>query len=496
MNIRALNKVYFLGIGGIGMSALARYLYTAGIKVMGYDKTPTSLTGELQDEGIDVHYDDQPEYVTEDIDLVVYTPAVPDELEEFTKIRQMNLPLMKRSQLLEQLTAEHETIAVAGTHGKTTVSTMIAHILYSSPIGCTAFLGGIAKNYNSNLLINHNSRIMVAEADEFDRSFLRLYPSLAVITSTDADHLDIYHDHDSLLSSFGEFASNIIENGTLLVKSTVALPSNPHKSKNTRQYSYSLTSHAYHQEINSPLPRPSNLIYPETHTSVPDAVKNNDFSIDADADFYTKNLELINGKYQFSLQTPGILIEGFNPPLTGLFNVENCVAASAAAYLAGVDPVDIVKAINSFKGVKRRFDRRVEQEDFVYIDDYAHHPEELKACITSVRKLYPEREITGIFQPHLFTRTRDFAQGFSESLALLDKLILLDIYPARENPIEGITSRMLLDITPAKVKLLLSKEEVLNHLRENKPDILLTLGAGDIDQLVPLIESIFYKRTT
>ncbi len=491
MNIKALKKVYFLGIGGIGMSALARYLNTSGIKVVGYDKTPTSLTGELQAEGIDVHFDDQVEYITEDISLVVYTPAVPEELEEFKKIRQLNLPLIKRSQLLEQLTAEHETIAVAGTHGKTTVSTMLAHILYSSPIGCTAFLGGIAKNYNSNLLINHNSRIMVAEADEFDRSFLRLYPSLAVITSTDADHLDIYQDHESLLSSFGEFASNIVEEGTLLVKSTVVLPSIALKNKGIKQYTYALTSSDFQQDIiDSPLPRPTSFSNPEILNSAAEADKD-DKSNNKVIDFYVRNLQLVNGKYQFSLQTPGILIEGFNPPLTGLFNVENCVAASAAAYLSGVDPADIVKAINSFKGVKRRFDRRIEQVDFLYIDDYAHHPEELKACITSVRKLYPEREITGIFQPHLYTRTRDFAEGFSESLALLDKLILLDIYPAREKPIEGVSSQMLLDNTPVKTKLLLSKEEVLKHLKRNKPDILLTLGAGDIDQLVPLIEGIF-----
>jgi UDP-N-acetylmuramate--alanine ligase len=496
MNIRALNKVYFLGIGGIGMSALARYLNTAGIKVMGYDKVPTSLTNELQEEGIDVHFDDKPEYITQDIDLVIYTPAVPEELEEFKKTRQLNLPLMKRSQLLEQLTAEHDTIAVAGTHGKTTVSTMIAHILHSSPIGCTAFLGGIAKNYNSNLLIDHNSRMMVAEADEYDRSFLRLYPYLAVITSTDADHLDIYSDHQSLLSSFSEFASNIVCNGILLVKSTVKLPSinTLLNSKDIRLYTYSLGSISGNQNaFDSPIPRPAISNKSDSSAEASESELSNDSNNFTNADFYVRNLELVNGSYQFSLQTPGVMIEGFNPPLAGLFNVENCVAASAAAYLSGVEPADIVSAMNSFKGVKRRFDRRVDQHDFLYIDDYAHHPEELKACITSVRKLYPEREITGIFQPHLYTRTRDFAQGFSESLALLDKLILLDIYPAREKPIEGVTSRMLLEITPVKTKLLLSKEEVLNHLKENKPDILLTLGAGDIDQLVPMIESIFNK---
>lgn len=450
MKPETLKKVYFLGIGGIGMSALARYLNSAGVVVSGYDKTPTTLTGELEAEGIPIHYDDSPDYITPDIDLVVYTPAVPKDLNEFIRVLEMDLPLMKRSQLLEEITAGHKTLAVAGTHGKTTVSTMLAHILYSSPVGCTAFLGGIAKNYNSNLLLNHQSEYMVAEADEFDRSFLRLHPELAVITSTDADHLDIYQSHDSLLSSFRDFASNVSEDGILVVKSGLHIQA----AGKRRLYSYSIYN---------------------------------------DADFCIKELQLSGGRYSYSLLTPDGLIEGFNPELPGLFNVENSVAASAAALLSGVTPADIVKAVNTFSGVKRRFDRRVEMDGFLYIDDYAHHPEELKACISSVRKLYPHNRITGIFQPHLYTRTRDFAVGFAESLSLLDELILLDIYPAREKPIEGVTSKMLLDITPVAQKQLLSKEETLEYLKKHKPEILLTLGAGDIDQLVPEIERIFER---
>lgn len=445
-----LRKVYFLGIGGIGMSALARYLNSDSVRVFGYDKTPTTLTHQLESEGINIHYEDLPDSITNDIDLVVYTPAVPNNLGEFIRVKENKLPLMKRSELLEEITSHHKTLAVAGTHGKTTVSTMLAHIMYRSSYGCTAFLGGIAKNYNSNLLLNHQSSYMVAEADEFDRSFLRLHPTLAIITSVDADHLDIYKTHQDLLESFAAFASNVSNQGTLLIKSGInlSIQSNP----TVRKFTYSLAGKA---------------------------------------DFNVENLQLKEGQYSFSVKTPQIEITGFKPILPGLFNVENALAAIAAAFISGVSPSVIVESVNSFEGVKRRFDHRIIQADFLYIDDYAHHPEELKACITAVRKIYPSRRITGIFQPHLFTRTRDFAYEFAESLSLLDELILLDIYPAREIPIEGISSQMLLDITPLINKRLLSKTETLNYLKNNKPDILLTLGAGDIDQLVPEIEKIF-----
>lgn len=454
MKPELLKKVYFLGIGGIGMSALARYLNTAGVSVAGYDRTCTPLTKELEEEGISIHYNDNPEGISSDIELVVYTPAVPKDLGEYKRVVEMQLPIMKRSEFLEVITGNHKTIAVAGTHGKTTVSTMIAHTMYSSSFGCTAFLGGIAKNYNSNLLLNHNSSYMVAEADEFDRSFLRLHPVIAVITSTDADHLDIYGNHESLLKSFTDFAGNIQKGGTLIIKLGVKLNEDDilHGHKELNRYTYSVTD---------------------------------------EADFCVRDLTLQNGKYKFSLKTPDSIIHGFHPALPGMFNVENSVAAAAAAWSAGITKDEIVNAINSFNGVRRRFDHVVEMPDLLYIDDYAHHPEELRACITSVRKIYPSRKITGIFQPHLYTRTRDFAEGFAESLALLDELVLLDIYPAREVPIEGVTSAMLLELVPIENKILIKKSEVIDYLKSNKPDILLTLGAGDIDQLVPLIAQLY-----
>lgn len=446
----SMKLVYFLGIGGIGMSALARYLHLAGVKVMGYDKTQTTLTKELEAEGIEVHYDDKPELITKEIDLIVYTPAIPKDLKEFEKSTSIGVPLLKRSELLEVITQNNITLAVAGTHGKTTVSTLLAHILYTSAAGCTAFLGGISKNYNSNLLLSRNSNFIVTEADEFDRSFLRLHPYLEIITSTDPDHLDIYNTHDSLLGSFSDFASNIKDGGILLIKKEAYLPID--SKLKAKIYTYSMNS---------------------------------------EADFYITELNLHNGIYSYNLNTPSGIIKGFSPMLPGLFNVENSVAASAAAYLSNIPEETIVSAVNSFTGVKRRFDHRIMRDDIIFIDDYAHHPEELKACISSVKKLYPEKEITGIFQPHLFTRTRDFATGFAEALSLLNYLVLLDIYPAREKPIEGITSKMLLDLVPMDNKILLNKPEIINYLELNKPEVLLTLGAGDIDQIVPVIEDYY-----
>jgi len=453
VNTSTLKTVYFLGIGGIGMSALARYLHLAGCRVSGYDKTPTPLTAALEAEGMHVHYNDRPDLVPEDIDLVVYTPAVPSDLGEFLHIVRKGYKMMKRAELLGAITSEKSTLAVAGTHGKTTVTTMLSHILFPGIKGCTSFLGGIAKNYDSNLLLNPASQYMVAEADEFDRSFLRLFPWIAVITSTDADHLDIYKDHQQLKESFALFAANIKENGFLVVKQglEISLP----EGRNITAYTY---------------------------------------SVSGSSDFSAENLSLSEGIYSFDLITPGEKITGLMPSLPGMFNVENSIAAAAAAWLAGSSAPEIRKGINTFEGVKRRFDFRINRPGFLYIDDYAHHPEELKACIGSVRALYPERKITGIFQPHLFTRTRDFATGFSESLSLLDKVILLDIYPARELPIKGVTSAMLLKMIKTTDKHLCTKEEALSMLGNSRPDILLTLGAGDIDQMVPQIEQLFSKK--
>ncbi len=453
MNIENLKLVYFLGIGGIGMSALARYLQKSGVNVHGYDKTSTPMTLELEAAGMTIHYDDRPDLIPAETDLVVYTPAVPADLGEFRQSKKKGYRMLKRSELLGEITADKITLAVAGTHGKTTVSTMLSHILYPGKNGCTSFLGGIAKNYNSNLLLNPESRFMVAEADEFDRSFLKLFPWLAIITSADADHLDIYGDHQHLIDSFGDFTANISENGFLLVK----------------------------KDVNIPLKTKA-------------GVKVFTYSVSEDSDFRAVNLRLIEGSYLFDLRTPGETVTGLKPGLPGLFNVENSIAAASAAWLSGSQSDEIRLGINTFQGVKRRFDHRISRPGFLYIDDYAHHPEELKACISSVRALYPHRHITGIFQPHLYTRTRDFAEDFARSLSLLDRVILLEIYPARELPIEGVSSAMLLDKIQVADKHLCSKQDVLKLLLEVKPDILLTLGAGDIDQLVPEIEKLFTKE--
>lgn len=455
MDIGKLKVVYFLGIGGIGMSALARYLNKAGKMVHGYDKTPTLLTAELEAEGMKIHYDDQPDLIPEETDLVIYTPAVPENLGEFRHILEKGFKLVKRSELLGAITEAKTTLAVAGTHGKTTVTTMLSHILYSGKEGCTSFLGGIAKNYNSNLLLKPESRFMVAEADEFDRSFLRLFPWLAVITSADADHLDIYGDHQHLINSFADFTANINEGGFLLIKNGVGIPT---QTKN------GVTRFTY---------------------SVADA-----------ADFKAENLRLEEGIYHFDLRTPGKTVMDLKPGLPGLFNVENSIAAAAAAWLAGCSDEEIRYGINTFEGVKRRFDHRINKPGLLYIDDYAHHPEELKACISSVKALYPRRHITGIFQPHLYTRTRDFAEEFANSLSMLDRVILLDIYPARELPIAGISSEMLLKNITVPDKQLCTKAEALALLSKITPDILLTLGAGDIDQLVAEIEELFSNKET
>jgi UDP-N-acetylmuramate--alanine ligase len=447
-----LKTVYFLGIGGIGMSALARYFHAAGCMVSGYDKTPTTLTSQLEAEGINIHFEDRPDLIPANTDLIIYTPAIPKDLSEFVKATSGKFSIKKRAEVLGDLTNSKKTIAVAGTHGKTTVSTMISHIMYNSKAGCTAFLGGISKNYDSNLLLNPKSELMVAEADEFDRSFLRLSPWLALITSADADHLDIYADHQDLKNTFTQFTQRVVPGGVLLIKSGIGIEPDP--DPEVEFYTYSL---------------------------------------DKQADFYAENLRIEDHRYHFDLVVPEGRISGLSPGLPGLFNVENSVAAAAAAWLSGASDEEIRIGISSFSGVKRRFDIRINTPGLLYIDDYAHHPEELSACIGSVQKLYPGRHITGIFQPHLYSRTRDFAEGFSKSLSMLDRVILLEIYPAREKPIEGINSEMLLKGIESKEKFLCGREEAMRLIARNQPDILLTLGAGDIDQMVAPIEELFTK---
>ncbi|HEX7585358.1 MAG TPA: UDP-N-acetylmuramate--L-alanine ligase, partial [Prolixibacteraceae bacterium] len=439
-----IKQVYFLGIGGIGMSALARYFASQGIAVSGYDRTATGLTLALENEGIAVHYEDNPALLPATLDvsdsLIVYTPAVPASHQELNTLINRGFSIHKRAEVLGIICNSRRTIAVAGTHGKTSVSTMTAHILKSSAIGCAAFMGGISKNYQTNLLLDSTgSDWIVAEADEFDRSFLQLRPELAVITSMDADHLDIYGSHEKVIESFQIFASQIKEGGSLVLKK--GLPVGFESGAKYKSYTYSIT---------------------ET------------------ADFCAENIELKDGYYQFDLKTPRLRIEKLVLNYPGLLNVENSVAASALALLSGVSPEDIREALSSYSGVKRRFDIQLNNGTFVLIDDYAHHPEELRATIQSVRDIYRGRTITGIFQPHLYSRTKDFAEGFAKSLDLLDEIVLLDIYPARELPMDGVSSELIFKLIKNKNKIVCSKSELTKLAGTFKPGIVIMMGAGDI----------------
>lgn len=454
MEFNKLNTIYFLGIGGIGMSALARFFKSKGRNVSGYDKTPSQLTDELLKEGMIIHFEENISLLPQNIDLVVYTPAIPENHNEYQWFIEKKIPLMKRSEVLGIISDHFNTIAVAGTHGKTTTSTLTAHLLKQSALDCTAFLGGIAKNYQTNLLLSDKSNLLVAEADEFDRSFLHLHPQTAVITSADADHLDIYTNKSQLQQAFVQFASQIKSNGNLIIKKGVNLDLK--KENNYSLYRYSLES---------------------------------------GADFFPQNVQIKNGLYTFDFVNPNGIMHDMMLGLPGLFNVENSIAALAAAYINGVNENELRTGLGSFLGVRRRFDFRIKKSNIVYIDDYAHHPEELKACITSARHLFPGKKITGIFQPHLYTRTRDFADEFALSLDLLDEIILLPIYPARELPIKGIDSEMLLLKMKNPNKMLVNKENLIDKLIENKElEVLLTLGAGDIDRLVPGIEIALKDR--
>jgi UDP-N-acetylmuramate--alanine ligase len=442
-----IGTVYFLGIGGIGMSALARYFMNKGWKIHGYDRTPTSLTEILIQEGMEVHFEDNPDLIPDQVDLVVLTPAVPYDHQELQFFRNKGVHIVKRAELLGMISKEYRTIAVAGTHGKTTTSTMITHLLLSSRIGCTAFLGGISKNYETNFVLSDTSDLLVAEADEFDRSFLHLQPETAIITSMDADHLDIYGDHGNLLNTFVEFAGNIKDGGNLIMKYGLDLPMDI--SGRYSVYTYGL---------------------------------------DQLADFHAENLALIDGLYHFDFTHPSGCMKDLVLGLPGKYNIENAVAALAICWLQRLSEPEVRTGLSSFKGVRRRFDIRVSKDRLVYIDDYAHHPEELSASISSARAMFSDRRITGIFQPHLFSRTRDFMDEFARSLELLDEVILLPIYPAREVPIPGISSDVLLSRIRKGNKKLVMKEELPGILDKNSLEVLMTLGAGDIDTLAGPIE--------
>ncbi|MEO5975658.1 MAG: UDP-N-acetylmuramate--L-alanine ligase [Chryseolinea sp.] len=461
MGLEKYDNIYFLGIGGIGMSALARWFMKKGLLVAGYDRTSTTLTRELAAEGMAVHYDDKVDLIPNEViehpekTLVIFTPAIPKDHAEHAFLKEKGYDILKRSEVLGLITRDYKTIAVAGTHGKTTTSSMVAHILKEAGTHMVAFLGGITTNYQSNLVMQgeiDKDTLVVAEADEFDRSFLRLFPNVAIVTSADADHLDIYGDHESMIKSFQEFVGQINKGGHLIIHESIAelLAGNiNHFSKHT----YSMSR----------------------------------------GQFFAGSITAVGGFFEFDLQGFG-KVEHVKLGVPGFHNIENAVAASVAAMLCGVDLKVIGKALASFKGVKRRFEYIIRTKKIVLVDDYAHHPTEIEAFLKSIKSLYPGRKLTVIFQPHLFTRTRDFAEGFSKSLSLADELFLMDIYPARELPIPGVDSDMLLKGITSPVKVRCNKSNLMDKLETVDADVIVTVGAGDIDTFVEPIKNMLKRK--
>jgi UDP-N-acetylmuramate--alanine ligase len=454
MDFKNIEGIYFVGIGGIGMSSLALYFAKAGYTVAGYDRSESGITLSLIENGCSVTYEDSlivlPDLFCNISDknrvIVVYTPAIPAENKILSFFRKNEYQLYKRSEILGEISGKTDTLAVAGTHGKTTVSTMIAHLLKQSHVDCSAFLGGISKNYDSNLLLG-DSKYTVMEADEFDRSFHRLKPLIAVVTSLDADHLDIYGDQINMIKAYNEFCTKIRTGGRLIVDSRI-----------------------------------------RNQIIVPEGVTCYTYGLNADADYSSSDIKHLEGYYSFSIRTPLTTIKDLHLALPGIINIENITAAIAVALMCGVEEQEIRKAVMLFQGVRRRFDIRINVPGLAFIDDYAHHPEEIKACITCVKEFFTGRKVTGIFQPHLFSRTRDHADGFARILDELDEVILLPIYPAREKPIEGVTSEMIFNKMKSGNKRLLTKNDIPSKLYTAKLDVLLTIGAGDIDALVVPIE--------
>ena len=448
-----MKNVYFIGIGGIGMSAIARYFKRKGLEVSGYDRTPSALTDALQEEGIGVHFVDDPGFIPKDTDgtLVIYTPAIPADNKELTFVREHGYRVVKRSLSLGEITRGQKCLAVAGTHGKTTTSTLVAHILTEAGDGCSAFLGGISKNYGTNLLVSDVPTV-VAEADEFDRSFLQLHPAIAVITAMDADHLDIYGDLEHVQEAFRAFASQV--SGVLIKK--LGLPVSPEDTR--------AKIHTYHFD-------------------------------DPAADFHAENIrrgEL--GHFTFDLVYPRGVIKDITPGIPGWVYIENSIAAAAVCLVHGTDPEAVRHAIGTFRGVQRRMDVHVNRPGMTYIDDYAHHPQELATTISSIRGMFPGRKLTAVFQPHLYSRTQDLASEFAEALSAVDELILLDIYPAREKPIPGVTSEIILKDVTAPVKSLITKDKLMETLAKEELDVLVTFGAGDIDRFVGPITEMLEKQ--
>lgn len=448
------------------MSALARYFKQQGHTVSGYDRTESPLTQQLVAEGIAVHYDDDPSQIPASLDLAIYTPAVPTDTREYQALAASGVRMLKRSQVLGELTRGKKCIAVAGTHGKTTTTAMIAWLLSKSNLGCSAFLGGIAKNFDSNLVVNNESEWVVVEADEYDRSFLQLHPHHAVITSADPDHLDIYGTHEHLLEAFAQFASQVDSDGSLVVKQSLF----PHHHEHEHD------EHEEHHEnpLQEALEQHEKL---RTYTAR-----------GVEADYYAINVRNYRGDLFFDLRTPNKVLYDIQLSASCLYNVENAVAAAAVALECGLDEYQLRYGLKSFAGIRRRFDYRIKEKDLVYIDDYAHHPKEIEATIESARYLYPEKRIVGIFQPHLYSRTRDLADGFAEALKSLDEVILMPIYPAREEPIAGVSSHMILRQIQSMNKYYCMPSQVGDLVVALCPDVVLTMGAGDIDRLVPKLE--------
>lgn len=448
---KKFKSIYFIGAGGIGMSALERYFISKGYNVGGFDKTPSELTEKLIEEGVQIHYEDNIDTIPScfkdpNTTLIVYTPAIPSDHTELTYFRTNGFEIHKRAQVLGFLTQSHKGLCVAGTHGKTTTSTMTAHLLHQSHIDCNAFLGGISKNYNTNYILSPKSDYVVIEADEFDRSFHWLRPYMSVITATDPDHLDIYGTKEEYLKSFEHYTTLIKPGGALII----------HK----------------------------NL---EMKPCVQDGVKIYQYSRD-EGDFHAENVRIGNGEIVFDFVTPTTTIKDIQLGVPIAINIENGVAAMALAWLNGVTDDEIRKGMKSFKGVDRRFDFKIKKDNIVFLSDYAHHPKEIEQCIKSVRELYPDKKIAAIFQPHLYTRTRDFYKEFANSLSLLDCVYLCDIYPAREKPIPGVTSQLIYDnLRPGIEKYLIHKEDILNVVKKGDFDVLISLGAGDIENYVPQI---------
>ena len=458
MNIETIQSVYFVGAGGIGMSALIRYFLSKGKRVAGYDRTPSELTARLIKEGAEIHYVEDvnliPDWCKDSAStLVVYTPAIPQEHVELNYFRTNSFEIHKRAQVLGIITRSSKALCVAGTHGKTTTSTMVAHLLHQSAVGCTAFLGGISKNYGTNLLLSQDSPYTVIEADEFDRSFHWLSPYMSVITATDPDHLDIYGTREAYLESFRHYTTLIQPDGVLIIHEGLALQ--PDVQPSVKTYTYNRES----------------------------------------GDFHAENIRIGGGEIVIDFVAPDTRINDIRLGVPISINIENGVAAMALAHLSGVTDEEIRRGMDSFRGVDRRFDFKLKTDRIVFLSDYAHHPAEIAQSVKSVRELYRDKKITAIFQPHLYTRTRDFYREFANSLSLLDEVILTDIYPAREQPIPGVSSRLIYDhLRPGIEKYLCRKEDVLSLLESKPIEVLIVLGAGDLDNYVPEISRLLEKR--